>query len=1019
MKVKVSLLVGLLLALSLAGLVQAQELGGDFAVVQAAADAYLSSDKAPVISADALFENLNDGDPENDPFILSVRRAEHYALGHVPGAINIPWKEVAAEANLGKLPTDRQIVVYCYTGHTGQIAATVLNLLGYDAINLKFGMMGWTADDEVLATTRFAPETDQRDYRLEQDVNEATETYSFPELETGGGDNFEIVRLAAESWLQNAEAPIVPADAVFENLNDGDAENDPFILSVRGADHYALGHVPGAVNVPWRAVAKPENLAKLPPDRNIVAYCYTGHTGQVAATVLGMLGYDVSNMKFGMMGWTADDAVLATARFTPDVQRDFRLETGTPLAGDFAVVQAAADAYLSSDKAPVISADALFENLNDGDPENNPFILSVRRYEHYVLGHIPGAINIPWKEVASKTSLVQLPTDRQIVVYCYTGHTGQIAATVLNLLGYDAVNLKFGMMGWTADDEVLATARFTPDAQRDYRLEQEVNEPTETYPFPELATGGESDFEIVRLAAEAWLQNAEAPVVPADAVFENLNDGDAENDPFILSVRGADHYALGHVPGAINIPWRTVAKPENLAKLPADRNILAYCYTGHTGQVAATVLGMLGYDVSNMKFGMMGWTADDAVLATARFGPDVQRDFRLETGAALEGDFAVVQAAADAYLTSGKAPVMSADALFENLNDGDADNDPFILSVRKPEHYALGHIPGAINIPWKEVAAEENLAQLPADRPIVVYCYTGHTGQIATTVLNLLGYDAVNLKFGIMGWTADDEVLATARFGPETDGRDYRLEETVNVAAMTYPFPELGSGGADDFEIVRLAAEAWLQNAEAPIVPADAIFENLNDGDAENDPVVLSVRGTDHYQLGHVPGAINVPWKEVVKPHFLTKLPSDRNIAVYCYTGHTGQVAATVLGVLGYNVSNIKYGMMGWTADDAVLATARFSPDVQRDYRLEAAEEPTAEPTEEPTSEPTAVPTEVPTAEPTPEPTAEPQPEPTAVPTAMPEPVAEESGGMGWLVWVVVGAVLAGAGAFFVLRPRT
>jgi rhodanese-related sulfurtransferase len=322
----------LVLLLSAASSAMAQEPTGDFAVVQAAAEKYLGAGTPPVITADALFENLNDGDPDNDPFILSVRSPEHYALGHIPGAVNIPWKQIANPENLAKLPTDRPIVVYCYTGHTGQIATTVLNLLGYDATNLKFGMMGWTADDEVLATKRFGPDTDQRDYRLEQEVNEAIETYAFPELNLGVEGDFEIVRAAAEQWLTTAEAPVMPADAVWENLSDGDADNDPVIVSVRSPEHYALGHVPGAINIPWRNIAASESLAKLPPDQKIVVYCYTGHTGQVAATVLGTLGYDVSNMKYGMMGWTEDDEVLATARFGPDVQGDYPVESAAQMA---------------------------------------------------------------------------------------------------------------------------------------------------------------------------------------------------------------------------------------------------------------------------------------------------------------------------------------------------------------------------------------------------------------------------------------------------------------------------------------------------------------------------------------------------------------------------------------------------------------------------------------------------------------------------------------------------------------
>lgn len=333
MKSKILFLVTLSLVL-LVGLVTnaaAQDMSGDFEVVQGAADTYLSSGKAPVISADALWENLSDGDPDNDPFIVSVRSAEHYELGHIPGAINIPWKAIATPDNLAQLPMDQQIVVYCYTGHTGQIATTALNLLGYDAVNLKFGMMGWTLDDDVLATTRYGPDTAMRDYRVETEANEATETYEFPELSTGATDDFEIVRTAVDNWLNNVEAPIVSADSLWENLSDGDADNDPFILSVRGGDHYALGHVPGAVNIPWRDLAKPENLAKLPPDKKINAYCYTGHTGQVATVVLGVLGYDVSNIKYGMMGWTEDDEVLATERYSAATAPDYRVE-GTAAA---------------------------------------------------------------------------------------------------------------------------------------------------------------------------------------------------------------------------------------------------------------------------------------------------------------------------------------------------------------------------------------------------------------------------------------------------------------------------------------------------------------------------------------------------------------------------------------------------------------------------------------------------------------------------------------------------------------
>jgi rhodanese-related sulfurtransferase len=172
-------------------------------------------------------------------------------------------------------------------------------------------MMGWTDDDEVLATARYAAAPG---YPTETEPNELTETYEAPALATGETDAVAIVQARAQEFLADWK-PVMPADALFDNLNDGDDSNDPFILSVRKPEHYELGHLDDAYNISWKAVANTDNLDDLPTDQQIVAYCYTGHTGQVAATTLGLLGYDVTNLKFGMMGWTDSDEVLATARY--------------------------------------------------------------------------------------------------------------------------------------------------------------------------------------------------------------------------------------------------------------------------------------------------------------------------------------------------------------------------------------------------------------------------------------------------------------------------------------------------------------------------------------------------------------------------------------------------------------------------------------------------------------------------------------------------------------------------------
>ncbi|MGM0574119.1 MAG: rhodanese-like domain-containing protein [Myxococcota bacterium] len=288
---------------------------------------------------------------------------------------------------------------------------------------------------------------------------------------------------------------------------------------------------------------------------------------------------------------------------------------------------------------PIVSASALFDNFMDGDASNDPTVLSVRGTGHYEQGHVPTAINAPWKTVASDETLALLgepDPDEHFVDYCYTGHTGGIAAGVLNLLGYPTANMKFGIAAWTKDEAARAEYAVYPDQGNDFMIESEVHEATETFEQPWLEFEDVTDaWEATKAAADAYL-NAEVmkPTKTAQDLFDNLNDGNDANDPFIISVRAPDHYAIGHIPGAINIPWKTIADADNLAKIPTDREIVIYCYTGHTGAIATSVLGTLGYhEVRNLKYGFLGWTQDADARVAGPFDPSTDgNDFPVVTG---------------------------------------------------------------------------------------------------------------------------------------------------------------------------------------------------------------------------------------------------------------------------------------------------------------------------------------------------------------------------------------------------
>lgn len=114
---------------------------------------------------------------------------------------------------------------------------------------------------------------------------------------------FAATAQAAKAWFQQAPfAPVVFADDLAGMLARCERV---YVIDVRDPTAYAAGHIPGAVNIPLAALLEPENLALLPTDgTRIVTSCVTGHTGSMAAAVLGALGYPAYTLRFGWLGWS-------------------------------------------------------------------------------------------------------------------------------------------------------------------------------------------------------------------------------------------------------------------------------------------------------------------------------------------------------------------------------------------------------------------------------------------------------------------------------------------------------------------------------------------------------------------------------------------------------------------------------------------------------------------------------------------------------------------------------------------
>jgi rhodanese-related sulfurtransferase len=82
--------------------------------------------------------------PKAAPFLLDVRTSEEFAEGRVPGARNVPVREI--EARLSEVPKDRPVVVYCHSGSRAALASRLLRERGYaDVREMTGSMMAWEA----------------------------------------------------------------------------------------------------------------------------------------------------------------------------------------------------------------------------------------------------------------------------------------------------------------------------------------------------------------------------------------------------------------------------------------------------------------------------------------------------------------------------------------------------------------------------------------------------------------------------------------------------------------------------------------------------------------------------------------------------------------------------------------------------------------------------------------------------------------------------------------------------------
>lgn len=241
------------------------------------------------------------------------------------------------------------------------------------------------------------------------------------------------------------------------------------------------------------------------------------------------------------------------------------------------------------------------------------------------------------------------------------------------------------------------------------------------------ATTAVEEFDLVE-AVDAYVST-----IPEG--FMAVGDIDAFKDAMtvegavLIDVREVSEYEEGHIPGAINIPIRTLA--QNLEFIPTDQPVWIYCQSGWRAGMAVSALRMMGYDnVLAYPPGWGGWSAageevsTEAVEAQSFGDPGLQPE---------------LVEAVDTFLSTipeGYYVVRSVEEVKEATAAGAA-----LVDVREPAEYEEGYIEEALSIPIRELVSTE--VEIPSDTNVIVYCKSGFRASLALPVLHVLGYDNV------------------------------------------------------------------------------------------------------------------------------------------------------------------------------------------------------------------------------------------------------------------------------------
>lgn len=154
--------------------------------------------------------------------------------------------------------------------------------------------------------------------------------------------------------------------------------------------------------------------------------------------------------------------------------------------------------------------------------------------------------------------------------------------------------------------QVLRRARLVETDKRGVRVFYRLADPMVFELWRTLRDVGSARLAEIERLVQTYIRDRDAlDAVDSEELLRRLESGDT----IVLDVRPEVEYRHGHIPGALSLPVEELE--EQLAALPRDREIVAYCRGPYCvfADEAVSVLRRHGFDAVRLRDGLPEWRA--------------------------------------------------------------------------------------------------------------------------------------------------------------------------------------------------------------------------------------------------------------------------------------------------------------------------------------------------------------------------------------------------------------------------